>query len=642
MCGILGWFSTSHIDQNAYVHFSNALNTMVHRGPDDWGIAAIKIMSNQVTVKSVNSPEAIEKNSVALLGHRRLSIIDLSAAGHQPMKSRDGKLWITYNGEVFNYIELKLELQGLGHSFLTHTDTEVVLTAYQQWGADCFRKFNGMWGMAIVDLVSEKVHLSRDHFGIKPLYYVQNRKGLYFSSTIRSILELSGIDRRANESALFDFLLSGDHTCNDETYCEGVYEVPPAHLLTFDFRAPNHQPHKTRWWRIGQNRIESDDPETTFIDIFESAVNIRLRSDVRLGSCLSGGLDSSSIVTAMAHQLGGSKPVETITCCYDGSEYNEEQFARQVVETTSSIGYWPRPQKQQQLSDDLEHLVLGQEKPFAGLAIYSQYCVMREAKKAGITVLLDGQGGDELLLGYGPCHITRLNFMVRSHQFGKAFRLATQLTRNDNFFSFAKIFNSIAPDLIPFPELFRFFIRNILRQKRREHPVCEFLNPELFEKYRFRQVTSSMKNITDYRYSWIEKQPLPQLLHHEDRNSMAFYIETRLPFLDYRLADFAFNTPAETLMNDGWSKVFLRRYLEKAKMPEVAWRREKMGFNTPTAALMEQSTPYFQDVCRKSLLQSDRFLNAGRLKRLLDDEVFTDWHWRMMSVELWMQSLGIR
>ncbi len=631
MCAILGMLVSEAIENQDFERFAHALNTMVSRGPDDAGTVALSVTGNSysMSVSGHDVSKSGKGRTVGLLGHRRLSIIDLSQAGHQPMRSNNGRLWITFNGEVFNYIELREELVKLGYFFNTQTDTEVILVAYQEWGVECFKRFNGMWGIAIVDLDGQTVCLSRDHFGIKPVYYVQNQQGFCFGSTIKSVLELSQIPRRANAPVLYDFLVSGRHTCGSETYFEGVHEVPAAHFLVFSLRQPNAAPQTKRWWRIGQNRIDTDDPYNTFVELFEDAIKIRLRSDVRVGSCLSGGLDSSAIVMAMASQLSG-RPVETITCCYDGAGFDEQPFARQVVLAAGCNAHWPTPQKTHRLSDDLEHLVAGQEKPFASLSIYSQYCVMREAKKAGITVLLDGQGGDELFLGYDFCHMARLNFMIRSGQLGKALRFSGQICRNNSLFTPKKILVGLAANLIPRPG-----------RNRKSIPAQKFLNNDFARLHRNQSKPGPFyDDLNDYRYSLVEGAPLPPLLHHEDRNSMAFSIESRLPLLDYRLADFVFNLSPDILMKEGWSKVFLRRYIDKTNLSAVAWRREKMGYNTPSSNLMEHSRPFFKDVFSQAL-HSGRFIQSQRLKVLLHSEKLQDWHWRLLSVELWMQSFKV-
>jgi asparagine synthase (glutamine-hydrolysing) len=630
MCGILGWFSERQIDPERLAPFSCALHTMEKRGPDDWGIAALSECGTQLQVSPVGRSDRTAACMRGLLGHRRLSIIDLSPAGHQPMSDRDGRTWITYNGEVFNYVELREELKGLGHAFATQTDTEVILASYRQWGEECFSRFNGMWGMAIVDLAREVVILSRDHFGIKPAYYVQSERGLFFGSTIRSILDLSGIPRRANAPVLYDFLISGKHTCGAGTYFEGVNEVPAAHFAVFSLREPTAPPSTERWWKIGRKRIESRTPERTFCELFEDAIRIRLRSDVCVGSCLSGGLDSPAIVTGVTRQLAGAAPFRTVTCCYDGEGYDEEKYARQVVAATGSIGAWPRPLKTHRLLDDLPHLVHIQEKPFATLSVYSQYCVMREAKDAGVTVLLDGQGGDELLLGYDSCQTVRLALMMRRCQFGRAWRFAREVARN----------NALLPRAFLLPMTIRAAITGG-RTRLLNRAIRAFLNPSLVTEYRERPKASALpSSLLEFRYGLVEEAPLPPLLHHEDRNSMAFSIETRLPLLDYRLADFVFNLEAETLMEKGWSKIFLRRYLDRQGLKEVAWRRDKMGYSTPGADMMDKSRAYLRDVCRGDL-RSERFMDGAKLTELVDRGPFEAWHWRLISTELWMQSMRV-
>jgi len=398
--------------------------------------------------------------------------------------------------------------------------------------------------------------------------------------------------------------------------------------MVFSLRHPETKAKQERWWKIGRVPISSNCSHTTFMELFEDSVKIRLRSDVRIGSCLSGGLDSSAIVMAMAGQLKGS-PIDTITCCYDGAAFDERHYAEEVVAAAKSNPHWVMPQKKNLLSDDLLHLVAEQEKPFASLSVYSQYCVMREVRKAGITVLLDGQGGDELLLGYDFVQEQRLAFLVRSFQLPTALSLARKLCDKNPLFSPKRILLSVISNLMPRP-----------RRGLNNRSNLELFNLDFASRHMGRCYPRLHTSFMDYRYSLVEADPLPPLLHHEDRNSMAFSIESRLPLLDYRLADFVFNISPDALMKDGWSKVYLRQYLDKAALPNVAWRREKMGFNTPTAKLIEQSKPFFQAACRE-MLRSERFVQPQKLLQLLDLGNIESRHWRFLSLELWMRSLDI-
>lgn len=421
MCAIFGLIPYGELQSGWLAAMSRLLR---HRGPDDEGFA---LFDGRVKVQLTggdDTPEAVfdcksdyaprgriemaSKDGLRLaLGHRRLSILDLSPLGHQPM-TRDGRFWIVFNGEIFNYIELRDELRGLGVQFRTESDTEVLLAAYERWGTDCLARFNGMWAFAIYDRERGELFLARDRFGVKPLYYWRSPLGLAFSSEVKAFTALPGWSSRLNRARGWDFLALGlsDHT--DETLFANVHQLRGGECLSLrlsDLPAAERLPVR-RWYEL------KPDPQAAGLSYAEAAktvreklldaVRLRLRSDVPLGSCLSGGIDSSAIVCCVNHLLPKSSfrsAQHTFTACSHDSAYDERHFAELVADATGAEADFIYPQPEQ-LFELLERITWHQDEPFNSTSIYAQWALFTAAAGAGIKVMLDGQGGDEVFAGY--------------------------------------------------------------------------------------------------------------------------------------------------------------------------------------------------------------------------------------------------
>ncbi len=450
MCGIFGiWQRDGRPVDLAAVRQATTL--LRHRGPDDEGYlladtrggSALACAGDDTDprlglphIAQLGTPFAGQPCDLAF-GFRRLAILDLSPAGHQPMSSPDGRFWLIFNGEVYNYLELRDELRGFGHDFRSGSDSEVILAAFAQWGPECLARFNGMWALAIWDRVERSLFLARDRFGVKPLYYAADGGAFRFASEIKALVGRHGLAFKPSTAAIYDYLAGAllPDPQDGQTFFEGVRSLPPGRWLMV------HQDRRDRAALLGfvsgPRRRNDTDPTAVaarYRELFVDAVRLRLRSDVAVGTCLSGGVDSSSIVCAInqlimkdgvaAEQIGRRQ--KTFSAVYDTEgRYNERPHIERVLQATGAEGNFTVP-TWESLRDDLARLVWHQDEPFLSTSIFAQWCVMRLAHERGITVLLDGQGADEQLGGYLP-YVLFLEDLVHRGQIGRAWQEARDL-----------------------------------------------------------------------------------------------------------------------------------------------------------------------------------------------------------------------
>ncbi|MGN6605325.1 MAG: asparagine synthase (glutamine-hydrolyzing) [Ginsengibacter sp.] len=544
MCGIAGIVKKNG-DEVSEREIKVLTDIIAHRGPDDEGF----YISGQLG-----------------LGHRRLSILDLSSAGHQPMIYND--LIITYNGEIYNYLELKKELESAGFHFQTHTDTEVIEAAYLFWGEDCVNHFNGMWSFVIYDPRKNILFCSRDRFGIKPFYYINNTEIFAFGSEIKQLHSLGY--RKVNTKILVDYLFIGYENHSQETFFKDVFQLEPAHKLVYNIGTGEITIKQYYRLELKDNikDLGLDESADLYASRINKAISLRLRSDVKVGTCLSGGLDSSYIasVAAKYYNEKSNNNFTSITAQSGDPMNDETKYAKMVVDSSNLDATFTRPAKND-ISEDIRRIIYHQEEPFGGPSILMQYYVMKSAKESGCSVLLDGQGGDETLLGYERYYMS----FLRNLRFGDSLRWFKKINEKSRLslkevvlyffyfnFSFLRIYG----------------LRRRIRGIRRKYKKC--LNNQLIYEY-----AKSTRNTYDLQYLEITKTQLRHLLNYEDKNSMAWSVETRLPFLDFEALETAFSIKAKYKIYDGWSKYILRKVGEKVLPPEIAWRKNKVGFEAP-------------------------------------------------------------
>jgi len=598
MCGIAGQycFSGGEPDRDLLERMSRQL---VHRGPDGEGLG-------------VQGPVG--------LVHRRLAIIDLSEDGLQPMTNEDGTLRLLFNGEIYNYIELREELLKKGHRFRSHSDTEVILHAYEEWGTACLQRFNGMWAFALWDEKTSQLFCARDRFGIKPFYYTTTNGSFLFASEIKALLEHPDAGKRPDDEMLGTYLAWGVQDHSGRTMFDGILQLEPAHALIVTRDGP-HTPY--RYWELAvSTALHSDTPREEenerFLGLLRDATRIHLRSDVAVGTCLSGGIDSSTLAVLINNLIRDEAPAsvsdrqKTFSVVFSDPRFDESRYIDEVVKATGVDSHRTEPAPDQ-LWEDIDRLIWVQDEPFGSLSIYAQYCVMQLAQKS-VKVVLDGQGADELLAGYLAYQASYIRGLVHSRHFREALREAAGAAR------FHRGFFSSAPKQV----LARRSRRNLLRVN--VPPVDRYAGslPEVLR----RELCSTN---------------LPALLHYEDRNAMAFSIESRVPYLDYRFVEYVASLPLDRKIHGGITKIALRSAIKRLIPESIRCRMDKMGFVTPEEVWMKETlSPFVLAVLGADSFRKRPYWNADAV--LADYEAFLAGKsayspeiWRIVCTELWLR-----
>ncbi len=665
MCGICGI-----VDRRGRLEPIAVMNgVQQHRGPDDGGFlladsstGAWRLAAGPDTMPELNLPPIGAVGTAGadlVLGSRRLAILDLSAAGHMPMSYQDGALWLVFNGEIYNYIELRQELAAAGHTFASGSDTEVIMAAYAEWGVDCLSHFNGMFAFALWDGRRRRLFCGRDRFGIKPFYY-HNQDGFFvFASEIKTLLHHPAVPREPNDRAIFDYLSLGQSDHTEQTFFQGIFALPAAHFLLLDLATG--QIDIRRWWEAVINPAVHDGtgrdkPERyeQYAHLLEDGIRLRLRSDVPVGSCLSGGLDSSSVVT-LANRLLLEEQVipaslvgdhqKTFTARNREADIDEYQYSHLIVERTGAEEnlVFPDPDL---LWREIESFVWHLDEPVDSTSQYPQWNVMRLARQRGVTVLLDGQGGDETLAGYYAYYPPYLSQIRQELGLPAAIQAGWIASRVGGSPVRGVILDHLTNQL---PWRLQQGVRRLLPPQgipggggsglKEWQLAPEFL--KRFADRRWQPFTGvDESGLAGLLYRDLTTTNLPKLLRYEDRNSMAFSLEARLPFLDYRLVEMVFQLPLNYRLRDGWSKWILRRSMDGLLPPEICWRRSKLGFPTPELGWLKAGVGQIRDL----LTRHDGgpihcYLGRDVLRQIRDqgddDLVATPGLWRIFNLILW-------
>lgn len=640
MCGIAGVFNIDHRAVTLSV-LSRMAEVLRHRGPDGQGFVLLDSQAERP--KRFESREAVAREPDGLgcdlgFAHRRLAIIDLSATGAQPMTNEDETLWLVYNGEIYNHVELRDELAQRGHRFRGRSDSEVLLRAYEEWGPECVTHFNGMWAFALWDARRRQLFCSRDRFGVKPFYYFFDGGRFIFASEIKGILASGQVRPQVNDRAVYSYLHAGygylDLT--DETFFEGIKKLPASSNLILRGGGL----HVVRYWELAERQPQKESLSIAFYNLFEDTVRLRLRSDVRVGGALSGGLDSSSIA-CVAVRLLGPENYETFSVCYDDERYDEREFILPVVHKTGVKHHLVFPQPTDFLATVVK-ILWHQEEPFPDLNIYSQWWMYSEVKRHGVKVFLNGHGGDEVLGGYAHHHLAFLVDLLRDGRLGRFVGELKHYAGNHGVSlprSLWQVLHRCSSVLTP---------GAIKRSAKRILGTgAPYLDREFALRYRegtdaWTPPRSGLLKHDMRQNIW--SAPLPAWLHLEDRNSMAFSIESRTPFLDYRLVEFLVSIPYEMQFHKGMSKHILRDAMRGLLPEEVRCRTDKRGFQSAGEHWFRSD---LKGVVRE-ILTSTSFKQRGYLdlekvfdafERHCRGEVnlrFGIWSW--VCLELWFRS----
>jgi asparagine synthase (glutamine-hydrolysing) len=568
MCGVAGIVSVDGRPRASAAVLAAMSRRLSHRGPDDAG--HVLLGPGDGDARSFLEPSSMpDAASVAGLAHRRLSILDLSSAGHQPCADPEGRVWLTYNGEVYNYVELRAELTALGHVFASTSDTEVVLKSYLQWGTECFRRFNGMWALALYDRREGTLILSRDRFGKKPLYMTDVPGAILFASEIKALFAHPEVRARPNWRKVAAY--AGGHyryVDNDaESFFAGIEHVPPASFLTMDARGRRTV---TTYWRLPLSSVRTDD-EGALIEeyrgLLEDAVRLRLRSDVPVGLMLSGGLDSTAIAAFAAR--GGSR-VRAFSGVTGDGYFDESDYIREAADYVGIESAVIRPEPSS-LLETLSEMLAHHDEPVCTVTWYSLFLLTRRIARENIKVVLTGHGGDELLAGYWDhFHYHFFDLQRRGIAVTEEIAAWTSLHGRDpaELSRERRRIESAARDRST--EADRFLVNRdalapAVRAVTRSRPPDVAHEDELTRRLALELLYETV----------------PASLRAEDRNMMAHSMENRVPFLDYRLAEFCFSLPRAMKIRGGLGKWIHRKAMAGLLPERVLWRRDKTGHNAP-------------------------------------------------------------
>lgn len=647
MCGILGLLARDRLELRG-VDLQAALRSMRHRGPDDEGYLLYDPARSEAlalggadTVPGLGLPPVAASDPTRFrcaFGHRRLSILDLSAAGHQPMATQDGRYWVTYNGEIYNYLELRRELEGRGVRFHTSSDTEVLLEAYRAWGVGMLPRLVGMFAFALLDTRDNTVLLARDQFGIKPLYLARSDRQLAFASEVKALLRLPGVRRRGNPSKVYQYVRYGVRDADAATVLEDVERLPAAHYLRVRLDSlETDGPHC--YWKIDlAKRISPTFPEAVaeVRRMFDESVRLHLRSDVPIGATLSGGLDSSAIVRQVQSLLGPAQPLSTFSFVSDlDPVFNEEPYMDLITDT---VVHKVRPQAAD-IAADIDEVMLALELPFESLSMYAQFRVFRLAREAGMKVILDGQGSDEIFAGYYSLIGARITGLLSQLRLPSAVRALSGAPSNARVYR-ARMMATAAGRLLPGS------LQQTVAGLFGEPQYPDWLRADWFEargvRPRLRAHGRGRDALREELRLGIEHLTLPALLRYEDGNSMHHSIESRVPFCVPELAEYALSLPDEYLISmNGETKCVFREAVADL-LPEPILRREKVGFGVPERLWLRELRDWLESAPTDAL----PFLEPRKARREIEAALAADGRWpahvwRMVNMAFWARSFEV-
>ena len=623
MCGIAGFLTKDSTAFDSYYVIKRMTEILSHRGPDGEGIEVFQ------------SPKF---GCVTAIGHRRLKIIDLSEKARQPMFNEDKNLSIVFNGELYNYLELKEELLAKGYKFFSSSDTEVILNAYAEWGAGCFERFNGMWALAIFDKNKGKVILSRDRFGKKPLYYYKTDTEFVFASEIKSILKYPGVIKKPNYDKIYRYI-----ACNyryvdidEKSFFDNIDQVPKSSCVEID-EYLNITARK--YWQIDPSLIKEEIDEKEAIDTFRDrlmdAVNIRLRCDVPVGCMLSGGLDSTSI-TSIAYKVFNKRIItfSGITGEEKGV-YDESDYINSIIRETNANFHFIRPGPAD-VVDTVNEMLYYHDEPICTVTWYNLYLIARKISKEKVPVILNGHAGDELLAGYWDHY--HYNFYELEKSGNKTLlkqeikdwkgnhgRDPSEIDRSKSYIT--NLVNNSTSEMDRFPDYSYCFKEEIIKKYHRKISL-----------------ENGYKNLLSRRlYSELFYETVPASLRPEDRNTMSQSIESRSPFLDYKLAEYCFSLPNRFKIRNGVGKWILREAMKGILPEDVRTRKDKSGFIAP-------ADEWFRTINRKQIfdiINSDSFnsrnlFDIKRVNEMFEEHVERKKNhqmvlWQIINLELWFR-----
>lgn len=637
MCGIAGYFLKKET-RNSRQNIAKLLTSIKKRGPDDEGVCLISSgrgeyrsyktdKTVQVLSHSLSHIRSVENNfehNIALL-HTRFSIIDLSEGGHQPFVSADGSVIVVFNGEIYNYIELRSELSALGVRFRTKSDTEVLVEGYRVWQDALWQKMNGFWAIALYDFRNNSFILSRDRVGIAPLYYRDLHHGLYFASTIQALVDISPHDIQVNDDVMIGFVQTGIKDHDNSTYYTQIKSIPSATYITFPARWHIVEDAKQNtFWALPASRLDKinypfQDAVKDYRETFFNAVELRLRADVKIAFELSGGLDSSSVVAVAA--LLRNNNITTYTVDVKGA--SDLPYAK------SMLGRYPIDFRvlealEDNFINDYGEFSLLMDEPYDNPNDYTHNRMLRIMKQHGFNVVITGAGGDEVLAGYESAFWPKVYdelrykdcmsyFFADLYEFNKRFKTLQSTTQTLQHYI-----------VDPFKYLYTWIV-----QKNKKVGILP-LTSALKHQKQYQALSAHEQSIYHFKVA-----SLPYYMRSSDYFTMSIPVEHRFPLLDYRMVELGLKMPYEYLFNRGWTKYILRKAMEPYLPKTIIWRRKKSGFYFPYQQYLSAHRTAFEP-----LLTYLKYINfpqepIDNYEHLLRTDAVA--LWRLISTAIWIK-----
>jgi len=609
MCGILLNIGPEKIRPD-----HPALEIIKHRGPDDQG--AENFAWNDLNIG---------------LGHRRLAIIDLSEGGHQPMSYADDKFWITYNGEIYNYLELRQELITAGHSFQSESDTEVLLAAYAEWGSKCLERLNGMFAFAVYDKSARKIFLARDCFGIKPLYFCNRPNSFRAGSEIKQFLSLPDFQPQVNRETLYHLLNTGDFCFSRETLLQNISEMPPGHYAEINLNQwqPGQELQVRQWYQLPDKtglNIPLPEAIEEFHKLLGDAVKLRLRADVPVGSLLSGGIDSSTLVSLASRE---NSDLHTFSSCFDEPGIDEREYLDTMLGTVKSPNsrHFLQPEE---VSENLDNVIWHNDLPVRFGSPLPQWLLYRHIlqEDQDRKVIFEGTGGDEILGGYGNFYWAHLYELLRPGsllEFFCEFRKFNQQHQQPLKITLRKLRNLSSSRQVPSHSALK----------------TEFFFPDgKISSSGIRRETATVDELHRSHFTILR-----YILHNTDRNSMAHSRETRLPFLDHHLVEFFLQLPNSAKIKDGLSKHILREAVKDELPEKILQRPDKQGYFSPIGSWSgNKLQPWFREnlaeAVKLDFVKTDQIM-TGFDAFCRKPDYFNPLWWRLINVNRWRKMFKI-
>lgn len=603
MCGISVYYHKKGITRAKLAEIKQSLKRIAHRGPDGEGCLAINTTTGKVQVILTDETPAdalkisqlpvvelqdYEDHSADLvLGHRRLSIIDLSVLGHQPMKDAANGNWLVFNGEIYNYIELREDLKRLGHSFVSDTDSEVILKAYDQWGAGCFSKFNGMWSVVLWDQRHHQLIASNDRYGVKPLFYYKTNEQAIFVSEQKQLFEFSECNFTYDTAQISEYLRYSQLCTGEDTFLNEVKRFRPGHSAVIDLNkavlpAMDQKPYYTLRLTNDNYRMSEADAVARLKELLDNAVKLRMRADVPYGFALSGGLDSTMVLYSAFRQKQGT--LASFSAVFPGMSGDESEHMSRVTKELPLKSYYAEPFKSFTFGSFRKH-IYHQDYPVQSTSYYAEYELAKTVKASGYTVLLVGQGADELFAGY-TAYFYEYGIQLLGKM--KLLKLMSEIQ------AYSRLKN--IPSKQIFLTIYNQF-KQVIKYKLKGNPAYSDRQKQL----------AACKSLDEVLKLDLKEYSIPLYLHSDDADGMAFGIESRHPFLDYNLVDFAYTLPEKFKIHKGWQKYLLRRAADGLP-EEIRWRRDKMGYTTPHQTWIDSYKSEFESYAASA----SEFAGAGK------------------------------